>query len=129
MRVKSERAFLKALPSATHAVAWHFKKEWFARAAKLKVLATPAAGRELVAWRDAPKGVKVHFLFGYLLFQIMKDRRKFIQHSGCLIQQFVKTLTILNCFFLLSIHYSASLLLKYSFLIASARLISFSGVF
>ena len=61
VRVKSEQAFLKALPSATHAVVWHFKKEWFARAAKLKVLATPAAGRELVAWRDAPKGVKVHF--------------------------------------------------------------------
>ena len=61
VRVKSEQAFLKALPSATHAVVWHFKKEWFARAPKLKVLATPAAGRELVAWRDAPKGVKVHF--------------------------------------------------------------------
>ena len=61
VRVKSERAFLKALPSATHAVVWHFKKEWFACATKLKVLATPAAGRELVAWRDAPKGVKVHF--------------------------------------------------------------------
>ena len=61
VRAKSERAFLKALPSATHAVVWHFKKEWFASAPKLKVLGTPAAGRELVAWRDAPKGVKVHF--------------------------------------------------------------------
>ena len=61
VRAKSERAFLKALPSATHAVVWHFKKEWFARATSLKVLATPAAGRELVAWQDAPKGVKVHF--------------------------------------------------------------------
>jgi len=61
VRVKSERAFLKALPSATHAVVWHFKKEWFARAMKLKVLATPAAGRELVAWRAAPKDIKVHF--------------------------------------------------------------------
>jgi len=61
VRVKSERAFLKVLPSATHAVVWHFKKEWFVRAPKLKVLATPAAGRELVAWRDAPKSVKVHF--------------------------------------------------------------------
>ena len=61
VRAKSERAFLKALPSATHAVVWHFKKEWYARATKLQVLATPAAGRELVAWRDAPKGVKVHF--------------------------------------------------------------------
>jgi phosphoglycerate dehydrogenase-like enzyme len=61
VRAKSERAFLKALPSATHAVVWHFKKEWFARAKKLKVLATPAAGRELIAWRDAPKDIKVHF--------------------------------------------------------------------
>ena len=61
MRVKSECAFLRALPSATHAVVWHFKKEWFTLAPKLKVLATPAAGRELVAWRDVPKGVKVHF--------------------------------------------------------------------
>ena len=61
VRVKSERAFLKALPTVTHAVVWHFKKEWFARATKLKVLSTPAAGRELVAWRDAPKSVKVHF--------------------------------------------------------------------
>lgn len=61
VRAKTESAFLKALPSATHAVVWSFRKEWFARAPKLKVLATPAAGRELVAWRDAPKGVKVHF--------------------------------------------------------------------
>ena len=61
VRVRSESAFLKALPSATHAVVWHFRKEWYPRAPKLRVLATPAAGRELVAWRDAPKDVKVHF--------------------------------------------------------------------
>ena len=61
VRAKSERAFLKALPSTTHAVVWHFRKEWYPRAPKLRVLATPAAGRELVAWRDAPAGVEVHF--------------------------------------------------------------------
>ncbi len=61
VRARGERAFLRALPSATHAVVWHFKKEWFALAKRLKVLATPAAGRELIAWRDAPVGVKVHF--------------------------------------------------------------------
>ena len=60
-RVRSERAFLAALPSATHAVVWGFRTEWFKRAPKLRLLATPAAGRELIAWRDAPKGVKVHF--------------------------------------------------------------------
>ena len=61
VRVKSELAFLSALPSATHAVVWGFKREWFKHAQKLRMLATPAAGRELVAWRDAPQGVKVHF--------------------------------------------------------------------
>jgi len=61
VRARTESAFLKALPGATHVVTWHFEREWYARAPKLKVLATPAAGRELVAWRDAPAGVKVHF--------------------------------------------------------------------
>lgn len=60
-RVASEAAFLRELPRATHAIVWEFKKEWFARAKRLQVLATPAAGRELVAWRDAPAHVKVHF--------------------------------------------------------------------
>ena len=60
-RVESEAAFLKALACATHVVTWHFKREWYALAPRLEVLATPAAGRELVAWRAAPEGVKVHF--------------------------------------------------------------------
>jgi len=56
--VRSERAFLKALPAATHAVCWEFKKEWFARAKRLRVLATPAAGRELLpSDAELPPGV------------------------------------------------------------------------
>ena len=56
--VRSERAFLKALPEATHAVCWEFRKEWFARAKRLAVLATPAAGRELLPRDDElPPGV------------------------------------------------------------------------
>jgi len=58
--VRDEAAFLRALPSATHVITWHFRREWFAAAPKLKLLATPAAGRELVS-ADAPKGVTVHF--------------------------------------------------------------------
>ena len=46
--VRGERAFLRALPSATHAVVWEFKKEWFKLAPGLRVLATPGAGRELL---------------------------------------------------------------------------------
>lgn len=57
---RSDRAFLRALPKATHVVTWHFRREWYAKAPRLKVVATPAAGRELVS-QDAPKGVRVHF--------------------------------------------------------------------
>jgi len=58
---RSERAFLRALPRATSVVTWHFRKEWYALAPRLRLVATPSAGRELVAWRDAPEGVAVHF--------------------------------------------------------------------
>lgn len=60
IRARAEADFLKALPRATHAIVWNFKSEWFARAPKLKVLATPAAGRELVP-EHGPEGVKIHF--------------------------------------------------------------------
>ncbi len=56
--VRSERAFLRALPEATHAIVWEFEKEWFACAKRLRVLATPGAGRELLPKDDElPKGV------------------------------------------------------------------------
>ena len=60
VRVRSERAFLKALPEATHAIVWNFKEEWFAKAPRLKVLATPAAGQEFVPTKG-PEGVRIHF--------------------------------------------------------------------
>ena len=60
--VRSECAFLKELPSATHAICWEFRKEWFAKAPRLRVLATPGAGRELLPTDgELPDGVcKVH---------------------------------------------------------------------
>ena len=57
---RSEAEFLKCLPRATHAIVWGFKAEWFAKAPRLKLLATPAAGREFVPTRG-PKGVRIHF--------------------------------------------------------------------
>jgi len=60
LRVRTEAAFLRALPRATHAIVWNFRREWFAAATRLKVLATPAAGRELVP-ADGPPGVAIHF--------------------------------------------------------------------
>ena len=65
LAVRSERAFLRELPMATHALCWEFKKEWFARSACLRVLATPGAGRELLlADAEMPPGVvKFHGSF------------------------------------------------------------------
>ena len=60
VRVRGEAAFLRALPRATHAVVWNFKPEWFARAPRLRMLATPAAGQEFVPTKG-PKGVRIHF--------------------------------------------------------------------
>jgi len=60
VRVRGEASFLRQLPQATHAVVWHFKKEWFARAPRLRLLATPGAGRELVS-QEAPPHVRLHF--------------------------------------------------------------------
>lgn len=60
IRARTEASFLKFLPEATHAIVWNFKSDWFVRAPKLKVLATPAAGRELVPVMG-PDGVKIHF--------------------------------------------------------------------
>ena len=54
---RSERGFLRALPDATHALVWEFKKEWFSKARDLRVLATPSAGRELIP-ADVPSAVK-----------------------------------------------------------------------
>ena len=60
VRVRSEAAFLRHLPQATHVLVWNFKSEWFAKAPRLKVLATPAAGQEFVPTKG-PKGVRIHF--------------------------------------------------------------------
>ncbi|MBR2488438.1 MAG: hypothetical protein IKB52_04910, partial [Kiritimatiellae bacterium] len=60
VRVRSERAFLRDLPRATHAIVWHFRREWFDVAKRLELLATPAAGRELLP-ETGPEGVKIHF--------------------------------------------------------------------
>ena len=49
---------LRELPTATHAIVWAFRKEWFARAKRLRVLATPGAGRELLPTdAELPPGV------------------------------------------------------------------------
>ena len=60
IHARSESAFLRQLPKATHAIVWNFNPEWFAKAGRLKLLATPAAGREFVP-EKGPEGVRIHF--------------------------------------------------------------------
>lgn len=56
--VCDESEFLRELPTATHAVVWEFDKAWFSLAPRLRVLATPGAGRELLPRDDEmPPGV------------------------------------------------------------------------
>ena len=80
VRVKSEAAFLRALPRATHALVWNFKEEWFAQAPRLKVLATPAAGQEFVPTKG-PRGVKIHF--GKFHGQIMAETVAAFMFAWC----------------------------------------------
>jgi len=61
IRAKNEKEFVSALSSATHAITWSFKREWYGKAPCLKAVATPGAGRELVAEPPEGSGVKVHF--------------------------------------------------------------------
>jgi phosphoglycerate dehydrogenase-like enzyme len=48
------------LADAEIALVWRFKSEWFERAPRLRVLATPAAGKEDLP-PAPPPGVRVHF--------------------------------------------------------------------
>lgn len=57
---QTEEELVRALPRATHVITWCFRREWYALAPRLKSVATPAAGRELVS-TEAPAGVRVHF--------------------------------------------------------------------
>ncbi|MBO5643225.1 MAG: hypothetical protein J6S51_04380 [Kiritimatiellae bacterium] len=60
LEAKSEKSFLAHLNEATHVITWRFDEEWYLKAPHLRLVATPAAGKELVS-SLAPKGVNVHF--------------------------------------------------------------------
>lgn len=59
----SEREFLEALPAADWASTWTFRQEWFALAPRLRLVSTPAAGKDYfsVEW---PEGV-LHWNGGF----------------------------------------------------------------
>lgn len=58
---EKSREFLQRLPEAEAVAVWYFKKDWLAAAPKLKLLATPAAGRE---WIDVAADARLKLSFG-----------------------------------------------------------------
>lgn len=60
VRVEHRRDFLRELPDARVALVWAFPEEWSDVAARLELLATPAAGRDWIAVRPRP-GLRVSF--------------------------------------------------------------------
>lgn len=55
---KSEEDFLASLPDTEIALTWTFKQEWLALAPKLKVISTPAAGKDYFHV-DPPAGLRM----------------------------------------------------------------------
>lgn len=58
-----EDAFLARLPECEVAATWYFRPQWAARTGKLRLLATPAAGREFIDAGAAPAFEIVHGTF------------------------------------------------------------------
>jgi phosphoglycerate dehydrogenase-like enzyme len=55
------KEFLGHLPSAEAVVVWHFKKDWLASAPQLRLIATPAAGKD---WIEVQETEKIKISFG-----------------------------------------------------------------
>ena len=59
-RIEDEEEFLRILPLARLALVWTFRREWLNRVPRLRLVSTPAAGREMVEIRPLP-GLAVWF--------------------------------------------------------------------
>ncbi|MDR2392124.1 MAG: hypothetical protein LBE84_10665 [Planctomycetota bacterium] len=53
-RIENKESFLRILPMARLALVWTFRREWLDRANRLRLVSTPAAGREMVEIRPLP---------------------------------------------------------------------------
>ena len=90
----NSREFKDRLPEADAVVVWYFKEEWLAKASRLKLIATPAAGNDWISWKT-PKNLKIlfggfhgtmiaesvigaifHFLKAFPLSMMMQEQKK-----------------------------------------------------
>jgi phosphoglycerate dehydrogenase-like enzyme len=66
----NEQDFLKDLPSAEIAIVWKFKREWYPKAEKLKIIFTPSAGRE---WIEKSPSDSIKYIHGSFHGRIMAE--------------------------------------------------------
>ncbi|MFA6815920.1 MAG: NAD(P)-dependent oxidoreductase [Lentisphaeria bacterium] len=59
----NKETFLTALPEAEIVLTWEFRQEWVPRAKKLKILATPAAGKDYFQVEFPPNVRRIHGQF------------------------------------------------------------------
>jgi len=55
---RSREEFLAALPETEAALVWYFREEWYPLAPRLKLIATPAAGKDLLG-STPPEGIRL----------------------------------------------------------------------
>jgi phosphoglycerate dehydrogenase-like enzyme len=67
---RTEDGFLRDLPDCAIAVVWRFETEWLRRAERLRVIATPAAGRE---WIQPLEGPNLRVWFGSFHGELMAE--------------------------------------------------------
>jgi len=108
-----EKEFVKALREAEVALVWNFKQEWFAHAPNLKIISTPAAGRDYFNITP-PDGVKVLYgsfhgiimaetVFGMMLaaarsrMQILRGSNVVILGYGNIGQHIARVLAPFDC--------------------------------
>ena len=56
----NSKEFKDNLPEADAVLVWFFKESWLANAPKLKLIATPAAGKDWISWQP-PENLKISF--------------------------------------------------------------------
>ena len=56
----NSKEFKDNLPETDLAIVWYFKEEWLANAPRLKLIATPAAGKDWIPWQP-PENLKLLF--------------------------------------------------------------------
>ena len=91
---ENSKEFKDNLPGADLAIVWFFQEEWLASAPRLKLIATPAAGKDWIPWQppenlklsfggfhgpmisESVLGAMLHFIKDFSLSKTMQEKKK-----------------------------------------------------